>query len=148
MIVAFPLHIVAMVVWLGGLVVLTTVAPRLADEQRALWWHRSLERFVVLGSVALGIILFTGIALVQLRFGGFSNVPALHRWNMLLGLPAIALHAHAHFVHWPALRRAVDARDWRDAERRASTVSARFAVIATLGMSAAIVSLVGRVVGV
>ena len=85
MIVALPLHIVAFIVWLGGIFVMVTTVP----SER---WPRS---FFVTGSVALGVVVATGIALVQLEFGGFSRMPFLHRVNMLIGLPAIVLYVYA-----------------------------------------------------
>ena len=147
MIIALPLHIVAMIVWLGGLVAVVLLAYEIAPESRALWWFRSLKRLFLFATPALATVLATGIALVQLRFGGFSKLPPLHRWNMLLGAPAIALYLQTYVVSWRSLRRAVAANDWNRANRDASAVHVRFGFIVALGVAAAVVSSVGRVTG-
>lgn len=146
--VALPLHILAIVVWLGGLFVVTVVfAPsmRPLDSRTALpLWHRTLSRFFLWTSVGLAVIVGSGIALVQLRFGGFSGMPALHRGNMFIGLPAIALYVYTYFVPWRRCRHALARNDLAAAETNIARSRVLMSVILVLGAVSAAVSAVGR----
>jgi len=62
------------------------------------------------------MILISGIAMVFLEFGGFGGVPSIHRGNMALGIPAIALYVYLYFVPWQRFRRAISAKDWTAAK--------------------------------
>jgi uncharacterized membrane protein len=145
---ALPIHIVAIVVWLGGLFLMSLVVQpsiRGLDSRLALsLWSRTLSRFMVWGSVSLIAIVASGIALVNLRFGGFSGMPTLHRLNMVIGIPAIALFAYVALVKWQRARRALARGDSIAAETSIRTIRRLMAIILAFGLIASIVSAVGR----
>jgi uncharacterized membrane protein len=142
--VALPIHIVATVVWLGGLFLLSAVLQpsiRHFDSKLVLSvWSQTLGRFLAWGSVSLIVIVATGIALVNLRFGGFSGMPTAHRWNMVLGIPAIALYAYLCFVPWQRYRRAMSRGDSKAAETSVRAIRRIMAVVLALGLAASVVS--------
>jgi uncharacterized membrane protein len=148
MIVALPVHIVAIIVWLGGLFLLTVVLGptirELAPTASISLWHRVLSRFFVWGSVGLVAIVASGIAIVQLRFGGFSGMPVIHRWNMVVGVPAIALYAYAQIVPWRACCRAIADDDWIVAGKNAAQIRTLLGIVLALGLIASVVSAAGR----
>jgi uncharacterized membrane protein len=150
LIVAFPIHIVAIIVWLGSLFMLVSVVgptTRALDAAAsASLWHRLLSRFFLWGSTSLAIIVATGIVIGPVRFGGFSNVPELHRWNMIIGLPAIALFAYAHLGPYRAFGRAIADRDWNAAGQRVARIRALLGTVLILGLVASVVSAVARFV--
>jgi uncharacterized membrane protein len=88
--IAAPVHIVATIVLLGGLFLLyAVVRPSIGtvDSRTALsLWHTMLSRFFVWAWISMALMLASGIAMVNLKFGGFSGMPTLHRWNMVIGL--------------------------------------------------------------
>jgi uncharacterized membrane protein len=146
MIVVFPIHLVAIIVWLGGLFALMVVlspATRAMDSvAHASLWHRALSRFFVWGSISLGIIVATGIALVHLRFAG--QPPLIHRVNMFIGVPAIALFVYVLLGPYRSCRRAIADRDWKAAEHSVSRIRVLLALVLLLGMVSSVVSAVGR----
>jgi uncharacterized membrane protein len=103
MTVAFPLHIIATIVLLGGLffasVVFRPIASGLDIQTVSSLWQQMLSRFFTWGWASLLLILATGIAMVFLKFGGFSGVPMIHRANMVIGVPAIVLFGYVFFAH-------------------------------------------------
>jgi uncharacterized membrane protein len=151
MIVALPVHIVAIIIWFGGLfliaVVLGPTTRPLAQNARVALWHRLLSRFFLWGTLALVAIVASGIAIVQLRFGGFAHMPAVHRWNMLIGVPAIALYLYALLVRWTRCRSATDRNDSAEAEQRIARIRAVFGIVLGMGLVASIVSGAGRYAG-
>jgi uncharacterized membrane protein len=148
MIVALPLHILAIVVWLGGLFcmsVMVSPAGRDLDATAiAFHWQRVLARFFTWAWIALLLIVATGIALVQVRFGGFSNMPALHRANTAIGVPAIALFAYVFLVPWRRYCRSIAKSEWSAAERLLGHVRIVLAIILVLGVVASVISIVDR----
>ena len=148
MTVALPLHILATIVFLGGLffasVVFQPVARGLNVQTSSSLWQQMLSRFFVWAWVCLLLILATGISMVFLKFGGFSGVPAIHRGNMAIGIPAIALFGYVFFGPWQRYRRAVSRQDWTRAPRELARVRAAIGIILALGLLASAVSAVGR----
>jgi uncharacterized membrane protein len=147
-ILARPIHMIAIIVWLGGLFLLTVVlGPTIRDmapTARASIWYRVLSRFFVWGSIALAAIVASGIAVVRLRFGGLSGVPAIHQWNMIVGIPAIGLYVYAQLIPWRTCRRATAVDDWILAEKSISRIRTLFGIALTMALVAAVVSSVAR----
>jgi uncharacterized membrane protein len=145
---ALPLHILATIVWLGGLFLLCVVFPpstRNLDSKTALsLWHKILSLFFVWAWISMALILATGIAIVFLKFGGFSGIPTIHRWNMAIGIPAIVLYCYLYFVPWQRSRCAMSRQDWGAAERDITQARIIMAIILTLGLVASVVSAVAR----
>ena len=148
MIVALPLHILAIVVWLGGLFcmsVMVSPAGRDLDATAiAFHWQRVLARFFTWAWIALLLIVATGIALVQYRFGGFSHMPALHRANTAIGVPAIALFVYVFLIPWQRYRRSIVKSEWSLAGRILGHVRIVLAAILVLGIAASVVSIADR----
>lgn len=140
-------HILAVIVWLGGMFFLTVVlgtGASLPDGSAALSWGRALSRFLPWGLLSLAIILATGVTLVFSVFGGYAHIPTIHRVNMVIGIPAIALFVYLCVVPWRRLRRAALADDTPAAEKTVRQAKMLLTTILTLGLLAAFTSAVGR----
>jgi uncharacterized membrane protein len=148
MTVVLPLHILATIVFLGGLffasVVFQPIARGLEVETASSLWQQVLSRFFAWAWVSMLLILATGIAMVFLKFGGFSGIPMIHRGNMAIGIPAIALFGYVFFGPWRQYRRTMSRRDWTAAQRAITRVRVVMAIILVLGLVASVVSAVGR----
>ena len=146
--VAFPLHTLAVIVWVGGLFLLCVVfqpSTRDLDTETAMsLWHRMLSRFFAWAWISLLLILATGIGMVFLTFGGFSNVPMLHQVNRAIGIPAIALYGYLYFGPWRQYRRAMARHDLIAAQTGITRIRVVMAIILTLGLVASVVSAAGR----
>jgi uncharacterized membrane protein len=141
-------HILAVIVWLGGMFFLTVVlgiGASVPDRSAALSsWERALSRFLPWGMLSLAIILATGVTLVFSVFGGYAHIPNIHRFNMVIGIPAIVLFVYLCVVPWRRLRRAAFAHDTATAEKTIGQAKMLLATILTLGLLAAFASAVGR----
>lgn len=142
------IHILAVIVWLGGMFFLTVVldtGASLPDRSAALSsWERALSRFLPWGLLSLGMILATGVTLVFSVFGGYAHIPNIHRVNMLIGIPAIALFVYLCVLPWRRLRRAAFVHDTATVEKTMGQAKILLAIILTLGLLAAFTSAVGR----
>jgi uncharacterized membrane protein len=143
-----PIHTLAVIMWLGGLFLLcVSVYPtvRQLDSATALsLWHRVLSRFFIWAWISMLLILVSGIAMIFLTFGGFSGVPSIHRWNMLLGIPAIVLFGYLYFVPWRHFRDAMSNHDRLTAEKNIRRTRTILVIILVLGVAASVVSVAGR----
>jgi uncharacterized membrane protein len=148
MTVVLPLHTLAAIVWLGGLFSLCFVfqpsTRNLGIETAMSLWHPMLSRFFGWAWISMLLILASGIGMVFLKFGGFSGVPSLHRGNMAIGIPAIALYGYLYFGPWQQFRRAMARHDLMAAQKGIARVRAVMAIILTLGLIASVVSAAGR----
>ncbi|MDE5443126.1 hypothetical protein GWG65_17015 [Bradyrhizobium sp. CSA207] len=148
---ALAIHILAAIIWLGGLFLLCVVlqpSVRPLDPATALsLWHRVLSRFLVWGWISLVLILTTGITMVFLEFGGFANIPSIHRANMVIGIPAIALYGYLYFAPWQRFRRALSSNGLMATEGSIRQVRILMATILALGLVASVVSAGARYYG-
>lgn len=144
------IHTLATIIWLGGLFFICVVfalATRNMEQATLLsLWHRVLSRFFVWAWIGIGLILISGIAMVFLEFGGFSGIPAIHRANMLIGIPAILLYIYLYFFPWRRFRQALAINESHAAEVRIREARVIMSIIVTLGVIASVVSLAGRFV--
>lgn len=98
------LHVMAAIVWVGGMLflalVLVPIARRLDDAAlRARLIHEVGVRFRVVGWLALGLLLLTGLGNLWQR-PYLLHVPRFH-WKLGLVLLALALAAVHDFILGP-----------------------------------------------
>src|SRR3954454_342110 len=115
MLLIVALHVLAVVVWVGGmafaLFVLRPGLTPLAPPQRLTVLARSFARFLPLVGGAIVVIAVSGGWLLA-GYGGMRNVP----WGVhaMLGLGVLMMLVYALLLVRlnPALQRAVRAEDW------------------------------------
>ncbi|MGE0384007.1 MAG: CopD family protein [Gammaproteobacteria bacterium] len=115
--VAFALHVLAAVIWVGGMAFaygcLRPVAATLLDPpMRQRLWVEVFARFFTWVWAAVAILLGTGLWMLFAVFGGFASAP-LHLTVMLaLGVVMILIFMHVFFAPYRRLRRCVEQADW------------------------------------
>lgn len=113
---ALALHLLAAVVWVGGMffawMVLRPAAGTLEPPQRLRLWDDSFGRFFpwVWGSVIL--LPVTGVWLIFRMFGGMGGSPLYVHLMLALGLAMIAIFMHVWFAPYRRLRAAVVRQEW------------------------------------
>ncbi|MFC6671746.1 CopD family protein [Marinobacterium aestuariivivens] len=113
---ALTLHLLAAVIWVGGMflayVCLRPVAASLLEPPLRLpLWSALFGRFFPWVWAAVVLLLVTGHWMIAL-FGGFAAV-GLHVHIMLAtGYLMIALFLHLYFAPFQRLKRAVAASEW------------------------------------
>jgi len=120
---AYALHLLFVVIWIGGLIFLqlalwpATGAHLPEPSVRIRLLTAALERFLWLGWAAAIILPVTGFWLIGV-YGGMARLG----WHIHLmtgvGLLMVLLHLALYLAAFLPLRRAVAAGDWDSAERR------------------------------
>lgn len=148
MTVVLPIHVLATIIWLGGLFVLSLILwpglGRMESVSRLPLWQKILSKFFVWAWVGLASIFVTGISMVFIEFGGFWGVPAIHRINTAIGIPAIGLFVYLYFGPWKQFKTALSSGNLPAAEERLRSTRNIMSAILSLGVIASVVSVAGR----
>lgn len=116
------LHLLAIVVWIGGMVFahffLRPAALQLEPPQRIVLMHGALQRFFQAVLVSVVIVLASGLWMIgrvakQTVQAGLDFSMPLH-WTLMasLGIVMMAIFGHIRFALFKRLDRAVQATDW------------------------------------
>ena len=114
--VALFLHLIAVVVWVGGMffshMCLRPAVADIAPQMRLPLWEAVLKRFFTWVAVCIGLLLISGGFLMS-RFG---SAPSPWPVQAMLGFGVVMMliFGHLRFALFPRLRRAVQAEKWQD----------------------------------
>ncbi|HEY9095197.1 MAG TPA: CopD family protein [Hydrogenophaga sp.] len=142
-------HLLAVVVWIGGMVFahffLRPAALSLEPPQRIRLMHAALQRFFAAVLVAIVVILASGLWMIgrvakeSVQAGLGFNMPL--DWTLMatLGLVMMAIFGHIRFALFKRLGKAVALSDW--AAGGAALASIRTWVGVNLGIGVAIIAI-------
>src|SRR6266446_129991 len=148
MVVGLAVHILAAVIWVGGMffayMVLRPSAGTLEPALRLPLWHRVFTRFFPWVWASILALLASGYGMVFLFFGGFRGV-GLHVHVMQgTGIVMILLFLHLFFAPWRRLQSAIAAGDLPTAGRNLETIRVLVATNLVLGLITVVVGASGR----
>jgi len=115
--VAVLLHVLSVVIWVGGMFfaymcLRPVAAAQLQPPQRLTLWAGVFQRFFPWVWTAIAVILATGFWIILGVFNGFAAVGPYVHLMLVLGLVMMAIFFHVYFAPYGRLRRAVAAQDW------------------------------------
>ena len=144
-------HILAAVIWVGGMffahMVLRPSAGPLDQPTRLALWERVLGRFFLWVWASIAALLASGFAMVMVGFGGFATLGHYINVMMALGIIMMLIFAHVYFGPWTRFRRAVGAANWTEAERNIRQIRMLVMVNLVLGLLTVVVGSSGRYIG-
>jgi len=111
--VAIAFHVLAAVIWVGGLwfaaMVMRPDAQGLDAATRLTLWHQMLGRFFPFAWLSSAVLFVSGFAMVSVGYGGLAGIGRYIRLMMEVGLLAVAAFACLYFLPWRAFGEAVKA---------------------------------------
>jgi uncharacterized membrane protein len=142
------LHILAAVVWVGGMffayMVLRPSAGPLPPETRLALWHRVFSRFFPWVWLSILGLLASGYGMIFLYLGGFAGA-GLHIHVMQgIGIVMMMLFLHLFFVPWRRFGDAVGKGHFPQAAKHLDQIRHMVAVNLGLGLLTIIVGASGR----
>ena len=142
------LHVLGVVVWVGGmffayLALRPVVAQQLEPPQRLKLWQGVLQRFFFWVWIAVALILGSG-SYMMWQSGGVNAL--LHIYTMMmLGLLMMLIFAHVYFAPFRRLQRSIAAQDWATAGAALNQIRIMVAVNLTLGLITIAVAALGQI---
>jgi uncharacterized membrane protein len=148
MIVGLFFHILAAVIWVGGMFfahqMLRPAAGPLEPAVRLALWRRVFERFFPVVWLAVVVLLASGFGMILWGFGGFAAVGPHVHIMLALGIIMMMIFAHLYFAPWKRFRRALDAGDLPAAQKQLDQIRTLVGVNLLLGLIVVVVGATGR----
>ena len=142
------LHVLAVVVWVGGMafayVVLRPSAGALESETRLQLWHGVFRRFFPWVWTSIIVLLVSGYGMIFVYFGGLAGA-GLHIHVMQgIGIVMMLLFLHLFFVPWRRFTHAVAGKHFAGAAKNLEQIRRIVAVNLALGPITIVVGASGR----
>jgi len=137
--IALKLHLLAVVVWVGGMFfawmcLRPVAASQLEPPVRLRLWVGVFGRFFPWVWAAVLLILTTGLWLIGVRFGGFGNAPVFVHIMFGLGVIMMLIFLHVFFAPYRRLRQAVAAENWPEGGRQLGLIRKLVGINTLIGM--------------
>lgn len=136
--IALTLHLLAAVVWVGGMffayVCLRPVAASVLEPPaRLTLWHDTFKRFFLWVWAAVAILLITGHGMIAI-FGGFAAIGKHVHLMMGVGYLMFLLYAHLYFAPFKRFKQFVADQNWPEAATQLNKMRKIVAINLTLGL--------------
>lgn len=141
---AISVHVLAAVVWVGGMffahMALRPAAMELPPPQRLTLWKNTLSRFFNWVWISIALLWVSGLYIIMTLYGGMAGTP-VHA-HLMLGIALIMtlLYAAMFFLPYQKMKALVSAEDFPNAAKQQAQI--RLVVIINL-----ILGLINMVVG-
>jgi uncharacterized membrane protein len=142
------LHVLAAVIWVGGMffayMVLRPAAGPLEPQARLGLWARVFGRFFPWVWASIVALLASGYAMLFAHFGGFAGAPLHVNVMQALGIAMMLIFLHLYFAPWRRFSRAVETGAWPDAGAQLNKIRRIVAINLVLGLVTVTVGASGR----
>jgi uncharacterized membrane protein len=142
------LHVLAVVIWVGGMafayLVLRPSAGELPAEARLQLWHRVFSRFFPLVWASIAVLLASGYAMIFLSVGGFAGAPLYVNLMQGIGIVMMLLFLHLFFAPWRRFRDSVNGQRFPEAAKELGQIRRIVATNLVLGLVTIVVGASGR----
>lgn len=146
---SIAIHLLAAVIWVGGMIFAhTSLRPAavqvLEPPLRLELWVQVFRRFFVLVWISIALVLITGYWMLFTYFGGFSGA-RLHIHIMHgVGLVMVMVYMHVFFVLYQRLKQAVIVQDYPLAGAQLNQIRKMVGINILLGLLVITVASAGR----
>ena len=147
--IALLLHILAVVIWVGGMffaymVLRPVAASELEPPSRLVLWVGVFSRFFPWVFASIAIILATGLWMVLSFYDGFGAVGFHVHLMFWLGLVMMLLFFHVFFAPFKRLKLAVGEQDWPTGGKYLSQIRLLVGINLALGLVVVAIASAGR----
>ncbi len=141
------IHLLAVIVWVGGMffayVVLRPAAVDvLQPPERLRLWDNVFRRFFVWVWSAVGVILATGLYMIY-QYGGMAHAPHFVHVMLLLGLVMTGIYVYVFFACYVPLSLHVAKERWKEAGEMLGRIRKLVGLNLALGLLTVSVAAIG-----
>lgn len=141
-------HVVAAVVWVGGMffayIVLRPTLAGVEPAVRLSLWAGVFGRFFPWVWLIISTLLVSGYVLIFSAFGGFATTPLSVHVMQLLGLVMMGLFIYLYFVPYPLFKAQVVAENWPAAAAALNRIRHVILVNLVFGLTVVAIAAGGR----
>jgi uncharacterized membrane protein len=142
------LHVVGVVVWVGGMffaymTLRPAAAALLEPPQRLPLWQATLSRFFTWVWIAVALIVVSS-AWMFVALGGMKSVGVYVHIMLAIGVVMMLIFAHVFFAPYRRLTRAVQAKDWPAGGAALGQIRKLVGLNLILGLVTVAVAILGR----
>ncbi len=147
--VLIALHVLAAVIWVGGMffaymALRPAAVAVLESPHRLSLWRHTFAKFFIWVWLAIIILPATGYTIIFKYFGGMAQTPIHAHIMQVLGIIMILIFLHLFFAPYKRLRKAVDRGDFPAAGEQLNTLRKMIAINLTLGLITIVVATAGE----
>lgn len=146
--VLIALHVLAAVIWVGGMffayVILRPSVSSISLAERLPLWSRVFGRFFLVVWLSIITLLVTGYWLIFGVYGGFAGLPVYIHLMHAVGWLMFLMFGHLFFAPWRRLRAALEAGTLDEASRYLNKIRLFVAANLLLGLFVVAIAAGGR----
>jgi uncharacterized membrane protein len=137
--IALSLHIIAVVIWVGGMLfahmaLRPVAASQLEPPVRLKLWVGVFGRFFPWVWASIAVILASGFWIIFSVYGGFKGLPMGINVMMTLGIIMMFIFFHVFFAPYKRLKLAVAAEDWPTGGEKLAQIRKLVGINMTIGL--------------
>jgi uncharacterized membrane protein len=142
------LHILSVVIWIGGMffaymVLRPSIGQLLKLPERMRLWDRVFNRFFKWVWLAVFLLLATGFYMIYL-YGGMAAMPKFIHLMLLSGSVMMLIFVYLYFGCYVHFTQLVEEKEWDLAEGKLVTIRKLVAVNLVLGVLTVAIAIIGR----
>jgi uncharacterized membrane protein len=147
--VALAFHVLAVVIWVGGMffaymALRPAAAAVLEPSQRLTLWSNVFARFFPWVWASIIAILASGYWMLFVYFGGMANVPVFVHIMNGLGLIMMLIFFYVYFTPYQHLREYVLGMRWQEAGKALGRIRTLIAVNLSIGLLTVTIAAAGK----
>jgi uncharacterized membrane protein len=148
MIIGLVVHVLAAIIWVGGMffayVVLRPATGEMEPAVRLSLWRGVFARFFPWVWASIVVLLVSGYGMLFFGFGGFAGVGMHVDIMQTTGLVMMALFLHLYFAPWRRFQRALEQGDHTGAASQLGQIRTIVAINLAVGLLTAAIGASGR----
>jgi len=146
--IAVMLHVLGVVIWVGGMFfahqcLRPVAADQLEPPQRLTLWVGVFGRFFPWVWAIVAVVLATGLWMIFSVFDGFGNVGMSVHAMFGLGLLMMFIFMHVFFAPYKRLKRAVSTQDWPAGGKSLSQIRMLVGINTVIGVITIVIATAG-----
>ena len=150
--IAIALHVIAAIIWVGGMffahMILRPAAVLVLEPPLRLnLWVQVFKRFFFWVWISIIALLASGYAMVFSFYGGFSNVGVHTHIMHAVGIVMVLIYMHIFFSSYRRLKHAVIVEDYPEGGKILAQIRKLVGINILLGLAIAAIASGGRFLG-
>jgi uncharacterized membrane protein len=147
--IVIPIHLLAALIWVGGMffaymVLRPTAASQLEPSQRLTLWVGVFQRFFVWVWPAVILLPVTGYWMIFVVYQGMGNTPLFVHVMNGIGTVMILIYLHVFFAPYKRLKNAVITEDWPTGAKQLAQIRVMVGINVVLGLVTVVLASAGR----